>query len=214
MPQTRPFAAALIAAAALSLAAALPAAARDAASGNGHTMASNGGGNGKAVKDVEPLTDSDIESFMASIPDVQTWAMRQDEDTRALTERRFDAETLAAEPFSVGLQRIQGTQAYDELTDTIRAHGFTEPEQWATTADRVIRALAALQMEKSGPTPDQLDQTRRQVLNNPNLSAAEKEQILASVGMATAMRNAPEEDLEAVTPYAEQLAEALGHQER
>jgi hypothetical protein len=58
-----------------------------------------------------------------------------------------------------------------------------------------------------------LDETRRQVINNPNLTAAEKEQILASVGMATAMRTAPEDDLLAVGPYAEQLAEALGHEE-
>ncbi|WP_404383486.1 hypothetical protein [Caenispirillum salinarum] len=216
MPQTRSIAAAALIAgtAVLALAGAPDATAQEADSATAAAANSNGSDNGgKAVKDVAPLTGSDIEAFMASIPDVQTWAMRQDAETRALTERRFDAETLAAEPFSVGLQRIQGSQAYDELTDTIRAHGFTEPEQWAVTADRVIRALAALQMEESGPTPDQLDQTRRQVLNNPNLSAAEKEQILASVGMATAVRNVPEGDLQAVTPYAEQLAEALGSQE-
>lgn len=196
----------------LALAPLAPAMAADA----GSAAADNGTGaaeSGKAVKSVAPLAETEIEAFIASVPDVQRWAIRQDAPVRELTERRFDAETLAATPFSVGLQDIQGTQAYDELTDVVRAHGFTEPEIWAATADRVIRALAALQMERTGPTPDQLDQTRRQVLNNPNLSAAEKEQILSSVGMATAMQTAPTEDIEAVDPYAEQIAEALKGEE-
>lgn len=165
--------------------------------------------NGKAVKPVAPLDAAAIEAFMASIPDVQRWAMRQDAPMRELTERRFGTETLAAKPFAVGIQEIRGSRAHAELADVVRAHGFTDPEPWAVTADRVIRALAALQMGETGPTRDQLDQTRRQVLNNPDLSAEEKEQILASVGMATAMQTAPAEDLEAVGPYAEQLAEAL-----
>lgn len=158
----------------------------------------------------EPLRPGDIQAFIKSVPEVQRWAMRQDAPTRELTERRFDAETLAATPFAVGLAEIQDSDAYDELTDTVRAHGFTDAEQWAGTADRVMRALAALQMEASGPTPDQLDQTRRQVLNNPAISAQEKEQIVSSIGMATAMRTAPEGDVTAVQPFAEQLAEALG----
>lgn len=155
------------------------------------------------------LRPGDIQSFIESVPDVQLWAMRQDEPTREMTRRRFDAATLAATPFAVGLAEIQDSDAYAELTDTVRAHGFVDAEQWAVTADRVIRALAALQMEESGPTPDQLDQTRRQVLNDPSITAREKEQILSSVGMATAISSAPEEDMAAVQPYAEQLAEAL-----
>lgn len=156
-----------------------------------------------------PLRPGDIQAFIQSIPEVQRWAMRQDAPTREMTERRFDAETLAATPFAVGLAEIQDSDAYDQLTDTVRAHGFVDAQQWAATADRVIRALAALQMEAGGPTPDQLDQTRRQVLNDPTITAQEKEQILSSIGMATAMRTAPQEDVTAVEPYAEQLAEAL-----
>lgn len=221
MPQPRPLAAALVLAGAVLLAAFHASATSDVSPetrGNvsgGSDGDDNGSSNGTgtAVKDVAPLTSADIEAFMASIPDVRNWAKRQDDATRTMTERRFDADTMATEPFEVGLQRIEGSPAYDELAGTIRAHGFMEPGQWAVTADRIIRALAALQREESGPTPDQLDQTRRQVLNNPNLSAAEKEEILSSVGMATAMRTAPEKDLEAITPYAEQLAQALSQEE-
>ena len=164
---------------------------------------------GEKLQTPEPLRPHDIQAFIASVPEVQRWSTRQDSATRELTERRLEAETLAATPFSVGLAEIQDSDAYDELADTVRAHGFTDAEQWAGTADRVMRALAALQMEAGGPTPDQLDQTRRQVLNNPDIPAQEKEQILSSVGMATAMRTAPEGDIAAIEPYADQLAEAL-----
>lgn len=216
MPQPRPFAAVLVAGAVLALS--VPAASH-AADGSGADGSAVSGAvpqvetSGKALKTIQPLSGGDIEGFMTSVPEVRIWADGQDDATRTMTERRFDAETLAAEPFGVGLERIQGTHAYADLAAIVRRHGFTGPTHWASTADRVIRALAALQMEKSGPTPDQLDETRRQVINNPNLTAAEKEQILASVGMATAMRTAPEDDLLAVGPYAEQLAEALGHEE-
>lgn len=207
MPHLRRRLAVSAAAAALAVLGALPQAPSAALAQDGAVPGT--AADRKAVKPVAPLTTSQIEAFIASIPDVQRWAMAQDGPMRELTERRFGAGTLAATPFAVGLQQIQGTQAYDQLTDTVRGHGFTEPEMWAATADRVIRALAALQMEESGPTPDQLDQTRRKVLNDPTLSAAEKEQILSSVGMATAMQTAPTEDVEAVSPFAEQLAETL-----
>ena len=88
------------------------------------------------------LTDAQVDSFIKAYPDVVKFA---DESGAQLKNRgRGDrAERRDGEPFARAIPMLKQQGLYDKLARVVRPHGFSSPEAFAGTADRVIRAFAA-----------------------------------------------------------------------
>ncbi|OEY66228.1 hypothetical protein [Marinobacter sp. X15-166B] len=163
----------------------------------------------------DTLSDRTITNFIASLEELST----MEDEFEALTED-LDASEAAdlsmpdmEHVFSKSLQSIKGHSVYDKLAGVVKRHGFANPDQWAQTGDRIFHAWMALEMENQDPRMAQeMENALAELDNNPNLTAAQKEQFKAMMGGAmSAMAqagNAPADDVRAVKPHLEALRAA------
>jgi hypothetical protein len=108
---------------------------------------------------------------------------------------------------------MKGHELYDDLAKAVRSHGFSSPEQWGETGDRIFRAWSALEMgQQSGQMNQEMAKAMEEINNNPHMSEAQKQQMRDMMGGAKSMMDhassAPEADKRAVRPHMEALRSA------
>lgn len=147
----------------------------------------------------EPLTPKQVERFIASMPELNALGEKHEDDKPRQIDR--------ARPLGSSLE-LMGSQsaAYADLAQLASHHGFSSAEHWADVGDRTMRAYA---IATSTLSSDEVEAAYQQgianVNNDPGLTAAQKEAVLA--GMAKGhkrnmdARQAAEKDLAAVQPH-------------
>jgi len=147
-----------------------------------------------------PLTTGIVEAFIASYPDVRQTADSLEEKYGARADNGDDP--MAAWQGWMAVSEAQGA-----LNAVCQAHGFDGFLPWLQVLASVATAYTFVR--EGGGVDDKMAESIAEVQNNPNLSAAQKQMILqqmqAAMGAVSAMRP-PQENLDAVAPYAPQLA--------
>ena len=163
------------------------------------------------------LTGSQIEKFLS------TWAPLQ-----ALGEKyslEFENSPPPAmngeegfNPFMSSLAMIQGHKAYGEFQTILSKAGFASSEEWAMTANRIMRAYMAATIDTSefSQSREEINQAIKDVQNNPHISNTQKQAIInnlkSSLSMMTSMKNISQDDLDAVKPYLGKIEQTLSEE--
>ncbi|MDX1633968.1 MAG: hypothetical protein R3280_04995 [Marinobacter sp.] len=162
----------------------------------------------------EALTELQIESFIASLKELHT--LEADFEAAAPEVENGDPASLPRMDtlISDSIARMEGHVLYDQVEQVVRQHGFEGVEQWSRIGDRILNAFVARQMgAQDKDLRKEMEQALAQIENNPNLTAAQKEQMKSMMGGAVssveAMANAPQEDVRAIEPYMQQLDRTL-----
>lgn len=162
----------------------------------------------------EALTDLQIESFIASLKEMHR--MEADFEAAAPELEEGDPASLPRLDtlMSDAVAQMKGHVLYDQVEQVVQQHGFESVEQWSRIGDRILNAFVARQMGAQSPeVRREMEQTLEQIENNPDLTAEQKQQMKSmmagAVSSIEAMAEAPQEDVEAIAPYMEQLNRTL-----
>ena len=164
------------------------------------------------------LTEERIKGFVATLSELDELADRYDDldELEDIGEESQDAaEGGDFNPMTMAVQEMRGHEIYDEFSAIVSEHGFSDPEDWASTGDRIVRAMMALEMERQGhgDMRAEMDEAMREMEQNPNITDEQRQQMRQQMEQAVsgmeAMADAPQEDIDAVKPHADELRRAM-----
>jgi len=167
----------------------------------------------------EPITGTEIKGFISSFPELKALAERRRIDFEKGGNQPQGRGRESFSPFSQGIGKLRQAGAYGEATLIVRRHGFSSMESWAGTADRILRAYIALDMQGHQPRMAAgMENARSMIMNNPHMTPDQKAQALASIGASMRnyqqMQDASAEDKAAVAPYRTRLDAAFDRSDR
>lgn len=188
---------ALLAAAPLAAAAVLPSTAAPAQAAGA-----------EAAVTAAPLTAPTMEAFVDSIPAVRAWTDTHADAARAVAPELLKSGGLASNPFLAAITALEGSPAHAALGQAVGRHGFQNPADWAGVANRVVKALGVLATQRDDPA-NPLAQAEQEVESNPHLSAEDRMKLKGLLMALTLFANAPQEDVQAVEPFSQDIVAAL-----
>ncbi|MEP1215491.1 MAG: hypothetical protein ABJM11_14835 [Marinobacter sp.] len=162
----------------------------------------------------ETLTDQTVRAFISSLEALQGMENEFEDLNEDLTSEEDPAEMPdLSRIFSSSVEKMEGHEMHDRLEEVVQQHGFSSPEEWGKTGDRIFQAWSALEMgEQSGQVNQEMAKAMEEIDNNPNMSEAQKQQMREMMGGAMSAykqaANAPEADKRAVRPHLEALRAA------
>lgn len=166
----------------------------------------------------EPLSHDEISGFIASLSDMEDLGKKYENDEGLrLREEEALEHSQSVEEFnwmSASIAAIKGHPAYDEFEEIAEDHGFSSPEEWGEVGDRVLKAFMAASMDANAREMQaQMEETLRELENNPDISPEQKQMMRDSMGSGMAqfkaMTDAPAADIEAVKPFLPELRRAF-----
>jgi hypothetical protein len=162
----------------------------------------------------ETLTGDTVRSFINSLEAMQGMEDEYEDlpDDLATEEDDIGMEGMS-HIFSSSVEKMKGHRMYNDLANTVRNHGFSSPEHWGETGDRIFNAWSAIEMgQQSGQMNQEMARAMEEMENNPNMSEAQKQQMREMMGGAKSMMDnaasAPEADKQAVRPHLDALRSA------
>jgi hypothetical protein len=161
-------------------------------------------GAGKAGYPQVALTDAIVKQFIASYPAVRATADK--------IAKKYNVERDTSDQTGGWGAWMAATSAWSEMDAAVRPYGFKSFKVWL---DDTINIAMAYAFASHGAEMDAgMAQAAEQIKNNPSLSDAQKQMMLqqmqASMGSVNATRP-PQGNIEAVKPYANQLASFFGN---
>lgn len=166
----------------------------------------------------EALNDERIEGFLGSLEDLESLGERT-ENTAVFEDMGREIQESAREgdfrPMSMMVEKMRDHSMHGEFAEVVAKHGFDRPEDWADTGDRIMRAVAAMELkgQDQGDVQAEMDEMMKQMENNPNVSEQQRERMRQQMEQAMAgmkaMADAPQEDIEAVRPYRDRIRRAM-----
>ena len=150
-----------------------------------------------------PLTPAIVEAVIASYP-----VAKQTADD--LSTQYGDVGSGGNDPGAAFAAWLAVGGAVGAMNGAVQPYGFADYQTWVGTLTSVI--FAHTFAAEGGNMDAQMAEAIAQIQNNPNLSDAQKEMMLqqmqASMGAVAMMRPSPE-NVDAVAPYADQIAAML-----
>lgn len=148
-----------------------------------------------------PLTPAIVEAFIASYPSVNATG-------EELNQQYGGTASGGDDPASAYQGLLAYTAATGAMNSAVQAYGFADFQSWLQVLTSVATAYAFLGEEGQG-MDSQMAEAMAGIQSNPNLTAAQQQmmmqQLQLSMGMIAAMAP-PQENIDAVAPYADQLA--------
>lgn len=137
----------------------------------------------------QPLTADSVDRLLDSYTELTA--------TFKNYESSGDAQALA--------EHVRAKDAHNKAKAIVTEHGFESWVDWYQQFLRAVRAYTNLKMKDEQAGQPQLEERIEQIRNNPDISDAQKEQMLemleASQGFVKAMTDANPEDIAAVKPH-------------
>lgn len=133
----------------------------------------------------QPLTDQSIEQWAGSYSELMNWAEAN------TVEPDVDP---GPQMFRRSMQYMQSQPEYGTISSLLAGHGYGDPMAWADLSDRIFDAYQATQMAGANAAltaaQPQIMETLQALLENPNLTQAQKDEIMKSMGQVpTAVQN-------------------------
>lgn len=160
-----------------------------------------------APSQASTLTDSTIESFMASLQDMQ--AIFEDSGEDSPDEELADDDDMDfTSVYSGMVEELSNHPPTQRKVSAIaKRHGFESLAEWARSGDRIYTAYMAINME--GQPAMEESAMENYMASLEHMPEEEKNNIRRMMGSAIksneSIRNAPTEDIEAVRPYLDEI---------
>lgn len=156
------------------------------------------------------LTDAQIRGFIASMPELEALGEKYPDLAEDDDDDEDDDDVDFAKPISSGIADLRGHAAYRDLTQLVKRHGFSSPEQWGQVGDRVILAFLAASMDEGvGSSRAQMAEAFKQIDENPSMTAEQKAEMkqMLSGGMSFmhSIDQVPAADIKAIRPHMAEL---------
>lgn len=143
----------------------------------------------------QELTSTTIEAYLAGMQEIIQYLDSQglmDESSEAMETSRWESYATSQHVASI-----------------INKYGFNV-ETFGDVHLRIIQAYAAIKMAEHGAEMDaDMAQAREEIMSNPYMDDAQKQQMLQNLEMAQAQyrvyQNVPEADKNAVRPYTDRI---------
>lgn len=166
----------------------------------------------------EPLNEERIEGFLNSLGDLEALGKRT-ENTGMFDNMGQKIQASARKgdfrPMSLMIEKMRDHSMHGEFAEVVSRHGFDRPEDWAGTGDRIMRAMAAMELKGRDQEDVQaeMDAMMKQMENNPNVTEQQRKRMRQQMEQAMAgmkaMADAPQADIEAVRPYRDRIRKAM-----
>ncbi|WP_077531341.1 hypothetical protein [Vreelandella utahensis] len=167
----------------------------------------------------QPLSDERIEGFLASLEDLESLGERI-ENTDLFGDMGREIQEQATRkgefrPMRMMVDRMRDHEMHNEFAAVVSDHGFQHPEDWADTGDRIMRAMAAMELKKHNRDDmrKEMSAMMKQMEDNPNISEQQRKRMRQQMEQAMAgmkaMADAPQADIEAVRPYRDRIRQAM-----
>ena len=167
----------------------------------------------------EPLTDAEVRRFIDAMGEMQTLADQYDNDVLAEIESEAGNKSAPdwSRVFSSSLERLEGTDLYSHIEDIARANDFENAQEYGRVGDRVFNAMMASEMGEQAPgVQAEMAKAMKEIERNPNMSAAQKKQMMeimrGSMGMMDSVADAPEADIRTLRPHMEELRRVMEYE--
>ncbi|WP_417319876.1 hypothetical protein [Emcibacter sp.] len=166
-----------------------------------------------------PLTGPRIENFLDTWSPLQQLGEKYSLDFQNSPPPEVNQEN-GFNPFLSSLNILKGHQAYGEFMSILKGAGFSSPEEWATTANRVMRAYMASSFDAGEHSMSSIEikDAIKQVQENPHISDVQKQAIINnlknSVAAVNSMKNVSQDDLNAVKPYLGKIEETISEESK
>lgn len=149
-----------------------------------------------------PLTPEMVEAFVTSYPELQQLGDRLEQKYG-----RVDADPEDPSSFVSGF--AQYADARGQMEQIVQGHGFASLQDWVQAAYSVMLAYSFSQRGEGGGSVDsEMAEAIEQIRSDRSISAEQKEQLIAMLQQqmaAISQLRPPAGNIEAISPYAEQI---------
>lgn len=162
----------------------------------------------------EGLTDAEIQKWTKAYQAIVSWAEKEH------IEDELDANTQSTEysrVFSQMMEQTRTNKHYNALVEVLDDSGYSDPNKWSATGDRIMTAYMANEMAgNEAEVEQQLKQVQSMMASGmmPAEQKAMMEQMLQESSKALkAAKQAPEGDKQAVKRNQPLLESVFGAQD-
>lgn len=156
-----------------------------------------------------PLSQVQVENFVAALPDLKTLA-----DTHKVVWRPEPTAKLGVHFGEQFARSLKGRGALGDFGGVLAAHGFSGADEWWQVAFSVMAAMRASDANEGAAHGDaRLKASMAKVNSNPNLTEADKARFRAQLKAMEARYAAmapPEGNIELIVPYKDKIREGMG----
>ncbi|MEM8916291.1 MAG: hypothetical protein AAGC83_10665 [Pseudomonadota bacterium] len=126
----------------------------------------------------QPLTDQSIAQWADSYSAMMDWA-----------------ESSAIEPdiapgpdmFKRSMEAMKPEPEFAQIQSILSSHGYGDPMGWAGISDRIFEAYMSIEVDATGidlqEMQPQIQEMMSELMENPDIPQAQKEEILKSIGV-------------------------------
>ncbi len=141
------------------------------------------------------LTDQSIRQWAGAFKALQVFC--NERDSRDLDFLKQNPTPDMGNLFTDAITRMKSQPIYSDFAGVLKGQGYQDPLVWADQGDRIMAAMMAVQVERSGKNPAaqkaQMQMALQGLQNNPNLTAAQKAQLQQLSGMGNQMLTVAEQ---------------------
>jgi hypothetical protein len=156
------------------------------------------------------LTDRQVTKFISSMKEIHV-LFQQYDDLDEFDELDDEVDDEATLGMAEEMEMLKGHEIYGRVQGIVRLHGFANIDEWGHVGDRVMKAFYSIIIEESAPAAQaQMEQTFREIEENPYYSSAQKEEIKerfkeSTEALIADFASAPAEDVKVVRRHKDDL---------
>lgn len=171
----------------------------------------------------EGLTEKSIQKWIKAYPVVNAWMEEHEEVVdEAMDQSSIKADTID-EMMQAGFETLQTLPIYGELDKMVKKLGYSGADEMMNDTIRIVKAASSIIMKEEmaehggGIDMEEIQAQIAQIEQMEGLSdeqkAMMKGQIEAAMGQLSGLmemfNSVSEEDIEAITPYFDQISEIM-----
>jgi len=156
------------------------------------------------------LTAADVERWVKTMPDVQSWLDSHNDAMPAAPANPGDLQSV----FAQGVSNLRKAGVYQAFDRELGRYGYQSVEQWSDVSARISMAYLAIEMDREPITLSQLKAQLAQVQAAeglpPEQVQAMTNMLKSTIAMMQQVRSAPASDKQVLKPYVKQVEQVLG----
>jgi len=170
----------------------------------------------------DQLTKTEIEQYLSSISGLQSLdaeidAESKNDDEATENQILFEPDSMSLTPISDSIEQITLHPTFEKFTAIINKAGFSSPQEWASTGDRIMIAYGAYQLknppQNKAATLDEIKNEMQTSLEriekNQFISNEQKQTLINKIQKSMALMSDPNyidnENIPIISPYLVRL---------
>jgi len=161
-----------------------------------------------------------IEQYLSTLPSLERLEEKYKASDNGENEEypsMLDSPEMTRTPITNGLTLLRDHPSYEEFKVIVTNANFSNPEQWASTGDKIMMAYSAYQLKNpenaDAPSIDEIKKNMQEDLEkistNQFISAEQKQTLINKIENSMALLNDPNyidsENISIISPFVGRL---------